>query len=172
MAVVDAERHHGSLVLELIAIVEAYNPGFDRELIRRAFDFAELRHRGQVRRSGEEFIHHPLAVAQICAQLHLDEQTIAAALLHDVVEDTDAELDEVRAEFGPEIAHLVEGVTKLPRTPFQSRERSEGENYRKMIVAMAHDVRLILIKLADRFPTLRYRHDHLAVVLRLRLLAA
>ena len=155
MAVVDAERHHGSLVHELIATVESYNPGVDRELIRRAFDFAELHHRGQVRRSGEEFIHHPLAVAQICAQLHLDGQTIAAALLHDVVEDTDAELDDVRNEFGPDIAHLVEGVTKLTRTTFQSREQSEAENYRKMIVAMAQDVRVILIKLADRLHNLR-----------------
>ena len=155
MAVVDAERHHGSLVHELIAIVESYNPGVDRELIRRAFDYAELHHRGQTRRSGEEFIHHPLAVAQICAQLHLDEQTIAAALLHDVVEDTDAELDDIRNEFGPEIAHLVEGVTKLTRTTFQSREQSEAENYRKMIVAMAQDVRVILIKLADRLHNLR-----------------
>ena len=155
MAVVDTERHHGNLIHELIAIVESYNPGVDRELIRRAFDFAELHHRGQVRRSGEEFIHHPLAVAQICAQLHLDEQTIAAALLHDVVEDTDADLDEVRTEFGPDIAHLVEGVTKLTRTTFQSREQSEAENYRKMIVAMAQDVRVILIKLADRLHNLR-----------------
>ncbi len=155
MAVVDTERHHGSLIHELISIVESYNPGVDRGLIRRAFDFAELHHRGQVRRSGEEFIHHPLAVAQICAQLHLDEQTIAAALLHDVVEDTSAELDDVRAEFGDEIAHLVEGVTKLTRTTFQSREQSEAENYRKMIVAMAQDVRVILIKLADRLHNLR-----------------
>jgi GTP diphosphokinase / guanosine-3',5'-bis(diphosphate) 3'-diphosphatase len=155
MAVVDAERHHGSLVHELIASVENYNPGVDRELVRRAFDFAELHHRGQTRRSGEEFIHHPLAVAQICAQLHLDEQTIAAALLHDVVEDTGVEVDELRAEFGPEIAHLVEGVTKLTRTSFQSREQSEAENYRKMIVAMAEDVRVILIKLADRLHNLR-----------------
>ena len=89
MTVVDTERHHEGLVNELIASVESYNPGLDRELIRRAFDFAERAHRGQTRRSGEEFIHHPWAVAQLCAELHLDEQTIAAALLHDVVEDTD-----------------------------------------------------------------------------------
>jgi GTP diphosphokinase / guanosine-3',5'-bis(diphosphate) 3'-diphosphatase len=155
MTVVDAERHHQGLVHELIASVEEYNPGVDRELIRRAFDFAERAHRGQTRRSGEEFIHHPWAVAQICAQLHLDEQTIAAALLHDVVEDTETELDELKAEFGPEIAHLVEGVTKLTRTHFQSREQAEAENYRKMIVAMAQDVRVILIKLADRLHNLR-----------------
>ncbi len=155
MAVIDAERHHEHLVSELIARVESYNPGVDKELIRRAFDFAELHHRGQTRRSGEEFVNHPWAVAQICAELHLDEQTIAAALLHDVVEDTDVEPDELRAEFGPEITTLVEGVTKLTRTSFQSREQSEAENYRKMIVAMAQDVRVILIKLADRLHNLR-----------------
>src|SRR5689334_547992 len=155
MAVLDAERHHENLVSELIARIESYNPGVDRELIRRAFDYAERHHRGQSRRSGEEFVNHPWAVAQICAELHLDEQTIAAALLHDVVEDTDVEPDELRAEFGPEITSLVEGVTKLTRTTFQSREQSEAENYRKMIVAMAQDVRVILIKLADRLHNLR-----------------
>jgi guanosine-3',5'-bis(diphosphate) 3'-pyrophosphohydrolase len=155
MTVLDAERHHEGLVNELIASVESYNAGVDRDLIRRAFDYAEQAHRGQTRRSGEEFIHHPWEVAQICAQLHLDEQTIAAALLHDVVEDTDTDLDDVRAEFGREIANLVEGVTKLTRTHFQSREQAEAENYRKMIVAMAQDVRVILIKLADRLHNLR-----------------
>ena len=155
MTVVSAGRHHENLVEELIASVETYNPGVDRELIRRAFEFAEERHRGQVRRSGEEFIHHPWGVARICAELHLDEQTIAAALLHDVVEDTDTELDEVRAEFGPDIAQLVEGVTKLTRIQFSSREQAEAENYRKMIVAMAQDVRVILIKLADRLHNMR-----------------
>src|SRR5262249_52021583 len=155
MAVLDAERHHEHLVSELIARVESYNPGVDKDLIRRAFDYAELHHRGQTRRSGEEFVNHPWAVAGICADLHLDEQTIAAALLHDAVEDTDVELEELRAEFGPDIALLVEGVTKLTRTTFQSREQSEAENYRKMIVAMAQDVRVILIKLADRLHNLR-----------------
>jgi (p)ppGpp synthase/HD superfamily hydrolase len=92
MTVVDAERHQNDLVNELIASVEAYNPGVDKELIRRAFDEAERAHRGQVRRSGEPFINHPLGVALICAQLHLDEQTIAAALLHDVIEDTETDL--------------------------------------------------------------------------------
>ena len=101
MVVIDAERHHEHLVGELIAAVETYNPGVDKELIRRAFDYAEQRHRGMTRRSGEEFINHPWGVAQICAELHLDEQTIAAALLHDVVEDTETPLEDVQAEFGP-----------------------------------------------------------------------
>ena len=100
MTVVDAERHQNDLVNELIASVEAYNPGVDKELIRRAFDEAERAHRGQVRRSGEPFINHPLGVALICAQLHLDEQTIAAALLHDVIEDTETDLDELAPRSG------------------------------------------------------------------------
>jgi guanosine-3',5'-bis(diphosphate) 3'-pyrophosphohydrolase len=155
MAVVGTEQHHESLVEELLASVETYNPDVDRDLIRRAFATAEERHRGQARRSGEDFIHHPYGVARICAELHLDEQTIAAALLHDVVEDTDAELDDLRAEFGAEITQLVEGVTKLTRIQFSSREQAEAENYRKMIVAMAQDVRVILIKLADRLHNMR-----------------
>ena len=155
MTVVDAQRHHENLVEELLATIETYNPEVDRDLIRRAFEVSESRHRGQVRRSGEEFIHHPWGVARICAELHLDEQTIAAALLHDVVEDTEAELDDLRADFGPEIAELVEGVTKLTRIQFSSREQAEAENYRKMIVAMAKDVRVILIKLADRLHNMR-----------------
>ncbi len=155
MSVLDAKRHHEDLVEELIAEVEAYNPDLDRDLVRRAFEFAERAHAGQTRRSGEEFIHHPLGVARVCAELHLDERTIAAALLHDVIEDTGSELEELRAEFGDEIAQLVEGVTKLTRIRFQSREQAEAENYRKMIVAMAQDRRVILIKLADRLHNMR-----------------
>ena len=155
MSVLDAKRHREDLVEELIAEVEAYNPDVDKELLRRAFEFAERAHAGQTRRSGEEFIHHPLGVARICAELHLDEQTIAAALLHDVIEDTDADLEELRSEFGSDVAQLVEGVTKLTRISFQSREQAEAENYRKMIVAMAQDVRVILIKLADRLHNMR-----------------
>ena len=155
MSVLDAKRHREDLVEELIAEVEAYNPDVDKELLRRAFEFAERAHAGQTRRSGEEFIHHPLGVARVCAELHLDEQTIAAALLHDVLEDTDSDLDELRTEFGADVALLVEGVTKLTRISFQSREQAEAENYRKMIVAMAQDVRVILIKLADRLHNMR-----------------
>ena len=155
MSVLDAKRHREDLVEELIAEVEAYNPDVDKELLRRAFELAERAHAGQTRRSGEEFIHHPLGVARICAELHLDEQTVAAALLHDVIEDTDSDLEELRSEFGSDVAQLVEGVTKLTRISFQSREQAEAENYRKMIVAMAQDVRVILIKLADRLHNMR-----------------
>ena len=155
MAVLETHEQHQELIDELIADVSAYNPDVDRDLIARAFRFAADAHEGQQRRSGEEFVLHPWGAAKICAQLQLDDETIAAALLHDVVEDTDVELEDVRAEFGDEIGKLVEGVTKLTRVQFQSREQAEAENYRKLIIAMAEDVRVILIKLADRLHNLR-----------------
>src|SRR5436309_15888804 len=155
MAVLEVAERHQELVDELIEAVEAYKPEVDRELLARAFSFAAKAHEGQQRRSGEEFINHPFGVAKILTELHLDEQTIAAALLHDVVEDTEADLQAVKDEFGDEIAQLVDGVTKLTRIQFQSREHAEAENYRKLIVAMAEDVRVILIKLADRLHNLR-----------------
>src|SRR4249919_3986174 len=148
------ERHH-DLVEELLAEVESYNPNADQELLRRAFDYAANAHDGQLRRSGQEFIYHPWGAAKILAGLRMDEATLAAALLHDTVEDTGIEIEAIRAEFGTEIAKLVEGVTKLTRVQFQSREHAEAENYRKLIVAMAEDVRVILIKLADRLHNLR-----------------
>ena len=155
MTVLDALQRHEHLVDELLADVAAYNPKVDRDLIRRAFEFAAKAHDGQQRRSGEEFINHPFGVAKICAELCLDEQTVAAALLHDVVEDTGVSVAELRDEFGEEIARLVEGVTKLTRIQFQSREQAQAENYRKMVVAMASDMRVILIKLADRLHNMR-----------------
>ena len=105
--------------------------------------------------SGEDFIIHPVGVAKICAGMRLDTETLCAALLHDTVEDTSASLDEVREEFGEEIAALVDGVTKLTGITFQSRDERQAENYRKMIVAMAADIRVILIKLADRLHNMR-----------------
>ncbi|HEY7537555.1 MAG TPA: bifunctional (p)ppGpp synthetase/guanosine-3',5'-bis(diphosphate) 3'-pyrophosphohydrolase [Gaiellaceae bacterium] len=148
------ERHQ-DLVDELLAEVEAYKPDADRELLARAFDFAATAHDGQRRRSGQEFIYHPWGAAKILAGLRMDEATLAAALLHDTVEDTGVEIESIRREFGDEIAKLVEGVTKLTRVQFQSREHAEAENYRKLVVAMAEDVRVILIKLADRLHNLR-----------------
>src|SRR5919206_407774 len=132
MAVLEAHEAHQNLVDELLEEVAAYNPEVDRDLLTRAFRFAARAHEGQQRRSGEAFIHHPWGAAKICAQLRLDEQTIAAALLHDVVEDTETELDEVRAEFGDEIARLVDGVTKLTRVQFQSRAKHFYSIYDKM----------------------------------------
>jgi GTP diphosphokinase / guanosine-3',5'-bis(diphosphate) 3'-diphosphatase len=155
MTVLESAERHQELIDELIESVAAYNKDVDRDLLTRAFRFAAAAHEGQQRRSGEDFIHHPWGAAKICAELHLDEQSIAAALLHDVVEDTGTDIKDVRAEFGDEVATLVEGVTKLTRIQFQSREQTEAENYRKMIVAMAQDVRVILIKLADRLHNMR-----------------
>jgi len=155
MTVLESRERHQELIDELIETVAAYNKDVDRDLLARAFAFAARAHEGQQRRSGEDFINHPWGAAKICAELRLDEQTIAAALLHDVVEDTETDIKEVRDEFGDEIAQLVEGVTKLTRIQFQSREQAEAENYRKMIVAMAQDVRVILIKLADRLHNMR-----------------
>ncbi|HET6847978.1 MAG TPA: bifunctional (p)ppGpp synthetase/guanosine-3',5'-bis(diphosphate) 3'-pyrophosphohydrolase [Gaiellales bacterium] len=150
----EAERHD-HLLQELLGQVSAYNPKLDSDLIRRAFDYACDHHAGQLRKSGEPFIHHPWSVAQVCAGMKLDSATIAAALMHDVVEDTAAELDQVREEFGDEVALLVEGVTKLSKINFASREQAQAENYRKMIMAMAQDVRVVLIKLADRLHNMR-----------------
>jgi guanosine-3',5'-bis(diphosphate) 3'-pyrophosphohydrolase len=155
MATITAAEQHQDLVEVLLADVRRYNPEVDEDLLTRAFASAATAHEGQQRRSGEDFIVHPWGVAMICAELRLDEQTIAAALLHDVVEDTDADIEDVRSEFGDDIAKLVDGVTKLTRIQFQSREQAEAENYRKLIVAMAEDARVILIKLADRLHNMR-----------------
>ena len=128
-----ARSAHEDLLEELLADVEAYKPDVDRDLIRRAFLFAEKAHEGQKRRSGQDFIYHPFGAAKIVAELRLDESTIAACLLHDVVEDTGVTIEEIKADFGDEVAQLVEGVTKLTRIQFRSREHAEAENYRKMI---------------------------------------
>jgi GTP diphosphokinase / guanosine-3',5'-bis(diphosphate) 3'-diphosphatase len=155
VATIETGERHEELLDGLLAALAEYSDDLDRDLIVRAFRFAVSAHEGQQRRSGEPFIMHPVGVATICAGLRLDEQTIAAALLHDVVEDTGTDLATVREEFGDEVAQLVDGVTKLTRVQFQSREQAEAENYRKMVVAMAEDVRVILVKLADRLHNLR-----------------
>jgi GTP diphosphokinase / guanosine-3',5'-bis(diphosphate) 3'-diphosphatase len=131
------------------------SPEVDRAAVTRAFEFACDRHADQLRRSGDEFITHPVGVAQICAGMRLDTETLCAALLHDTVEDTSASLAEIQEEFGEEIAQLVDGVTKLTGMTFESRDERQAENYRKMMVAMATDVRVILIKLADRLHNMR-----------------
>ena len=127
----------------------------DRERVEEAFVFACEHHAAQRRRSGEDFIVHPVGVARICAGMRLDTETLCAALLHDTVEDTSASIEEVRERFGEEIAQIVDGVTKLTGITFQSRDEAQAENYRKMMVAMATDVRVILIKLADRLHNMR-----------------
>ncbi|MGE5558057.1 MAG: RelA/SpoT family protein [Bacillota bacterium] len=124
-------------------------------LIERAYRFAEQAHHGQQRDSGEDFIQHPMAVAVILAEMEMDQETIAAGLLHDVPEDTQITVEQVRREFGDNIARLVDGVTKLGRIAVSSKEEQQVENYRKMFLAMAQDFRVILIKLADRLHNLR-----------------
>src|SRR5215211_2402045 len=148
-----------ALLADLFAIVEEHADEvatqIDRQRVIGAFVFACEHHADQRRQSGEDFIVHPVGVAKICAGMRLDTETLCAALLHDTVEDTSASLDEVRDEFGEEVAGLVDGVTKLTGITFQSRDEAQAENYRKMMVAMATDVRVILIKLADRLHNMR-----------------
>jgi len=141
-------------VSELLRIADHLEPK-DRELVRKAYDRAAVAHRGQRRLSGEDYVNHPLEVAAILADLQLDAQTLAAALLHDTVEDTALTADEVEAEFGPEVARLVEGVTKLGRISIRTDQQQQAENIRKMMVAMAEDLRVVLIKLADRLHNMR-----------------
>ncbi|MDR5684274.1 MAG: bifunctional (p)ppGpp synthetase/guanosine-3',5'-bis(diphosphate) 3'-pyrophosphohydrolase [Armatimonadota bacterium] len=142
-------------VRRLVERVREVHPNADANLLHRAYVFAAEAHEGQQRRSGEPYVLHSVAVAQIVADLRLDPVTVAAALLHDVPEDTRHTLDEVRATFGEEIANLVDGVTKLGKIQWKTREERQAENLRKMFLAMASDVRIILIKLADRLHNLR-----------------
>jgi GTP pyrophosphokinase len=152
----DDERE---LLGDLFAIVEEHADQaalpVDRERVQEAFVYACVHHADQRRRSGEDFITHPVGVAKICAGMRLDTETLCAALLHDTVEDTSASLEAVAESFGDEIAGLVDGVTKLTGLTFQSRDEAQAENYRKMLVAMSTDIRVILIKLADRLHNMR-----------------
>jgi len=142
-------------ITSLLRKVGSYDPEVDEELIARAYGAAHAAHRGQVRKSGEPFVYHPLATAGILADLGLDDVTIAAALLHDVLEDTDLTKDELVEQFGEEVADIVDGVTKLKRIPSGNFEEAQAESLRKMIVAMSRDVRVIIIKLADRLHNMR-----------------
>jgi GTP pyrophosphokinase len=139
----------------LVNRVLSYNPSADAALIRRAYDYSARMHAEQKRRSGEPYVTHPLNVALIIAEFKLDVASIVTGLLHDVVEDTAAPLDEIGARFGAEVAELVDGVTKVSKITFRSRAETQAENFRKMIIAMAHDIRVVLIKLADRLHNMR-----------------
>ncbi len=155
----DLSESEQRLLGDLFAIVEEHADQaalpIDRSRVEAAFVYACVHHANQRRLSGEEFIIHPVGVAKICAGMRLDTETLCAALLHDTVEDTSASLEEVSAGFGEEVAGLVDGVTKLTGLTFQSRDEAQAENYRKMVVAMATDIRVILIKLADRLHNMR-----------------
>ncbi len=141
---------------DLIQIIRQYHPSDDVTLLQRAYEVAKEAHGDQKRHSGEPYITHPVEVAIILAELEMDKETIIAALLHDVVEDTDMTLDEVRKEFGDEVAELVDGVTKLTQIKYSADKiEVQAENLRKMFLAMAKDIRVIIIKLADRLHNMR-----------------
>src|SRR4029079_17698395 len=130
-------------------------PNADTDLIRRAYLFSALHHRGQKRASGEPYLVHPLEVADILADLRLDEVSVSTGLLHDVVEDTLVDLDTIRSYFGDEITLLVDGLTKIANISDRSKKKQQAENVRKMVLAMVTDVRVVLIKLADRLHNMR-----------------
>ncbi|MGH8560459.1 MAG: RelA/SpoT family protein [Nevskiales bacterium] len=139
----------------LVKLLETYLSPQQIADVRRAHEFGARRHRGQFRKSGEPYIYHPLAVARILAEMHQDHVTLIAAILHDVIEDTPTVADEVAAQFGTEVATLVNGVSKLGKAHFQSRAEQQAENFRKLLMAMAQDIRVIMVKLADRLHNMR-----------------
>src|SRR6476661_7685550 len=140
---------------DLLEKVRAYSPDADVELLRRAYVFSAFEHRGQIRHSGEPYLIHPLAVADFLADMKLDVVAISAGLLHDVVEDTLTTIDRICELFGPEGAHVVQRVTKISAIRFSSSEERQAENFRKMLLAMVDDIRVILVKLADRLHNMR-----------------
>ena len=137
-------------VTQLINKLSDYLTPAELKKVKEAYRFSDEMHLGQVRKSGEPYISHPIAVAEICAEWKLDAQAIMAALLHDVIEDQDVKKDDLVERFGAQVANLVDGLSKLEKIEFQSLVEAQAENFRKMLLAMASDVRVILIKLADR----------------------
>jgi guanosine-3',5'-bis(diphosphate) 3'-pyrophosphohydrolase len=140
---------------DLLKKVRANRPNDDLEIVRKAYDFSLQHHTGQTRASGEPYLVHPLEVANILAEMKLDTTAIAAGLLHDSVEDTTVTIEEITEKFGEQVAHIVEGVTKISKIDFASREEAQAENVRKMMLAMVDDIRVVLIKLADRLHNMR-----------------
>ncbi len=140
---------------DLLRKVRAYRPADDLTLIKKAYEFSLEHHKGQARESGEPYLVHPLQVATLLADMRLDTTAIAAGLLHDAVEDTTVTIDEIKTEFGEQVAHIVEGVTKISKIDFASSEEAQAENVRKMVLAMMDDIRVVLIKLADRLHNMR-----------------
>ena len=141
--------------VELMDKVRRNRPGDDLELLRRAYDFAAEQHKTQFRLSGEPFLSHPVEVAHLLADMRLDVTALCAALLHDVVEDTKIPLSQIEEMFGPDVARLVEGATKISRLDLLAPEARQAENVRKMLLAMVNDVRVVMIKLADRLHNMR-----------------
>jgi GTP pyrophosphokinase len=140
---------------DLVERIRGYHPAADVEIVSRAYDYSVRAHEGQKRKSGDPYFIHPAAVAGIITELRLDTASICAGLLHDVVEDTLATLDDIEREFGAEVSFLVDGVTKLSKINFASKEDRQAENFRKMVVAMARDIRVLLVKLCDRLDNMR-----------------
>src|SRR6476659_1275934 len=140
---------------QILSEVAGYFPSADLPLVRRAYEFAAQAHEGQTRKSGDPYVTHPLAVAQVIAELKLDVASVCAGLLHDCVEDTSATVEQLSEQFGKEVAFLVDGVTKLGKLPYSTREEQQAENFRKMLLAMARDIRVILVKLCDRLDNMR-----------------
>src|SRR5208283_2004601 len=140
---------------DLLRKVRSYRPAEDQALVKKAYEFSEQHHKGQQRQSGEPYLVHPLEVAILLAEMRLDATAIAAGLLHDAVEDTTVTVDEIKSEFGEQVAHIVEGVTKISKIDFASSEEAQAENVRKMVLAMMDDIRVVLIKLADRLHNMR-----------------
>jgi len=140
---------------DLLRKIRSYRPNDDLTLVKKAYDFSLRNHQGQTRASGEPYLVHPLEVASVLADMRMDTTAIAAGLLHDAVEDTKVTVDDIRAEFGEQVAHIVEGVTKISRIEFASREEAQAESVRKMVLAMVDDIRVVMIKLADRLHNMR-----------------
>src|SRR5579863_6726637 len=140
---------------ELIDKVRKNRPGDDTELLRRAYEFAAEQHKSQTRLSGEPYLSHPVEVAYLLADMKLDVTSLCAALLHDVVEDTKIPIETISEQFGPDVARLVEGATKISRLDLLAPETRQAENVRKMLLAMVNDVRVIMVKLADRLHNMR-----------------
>ena len=139
----------------LLSVIEEQNSTYDLDMIRRAFEMCVLGHKGQFRKSKDEYYVHPLSVAKIIVQLGMDSESISAALLHDLVEDTETSIEDVKSLFGADVALIVDGVTKIGRIQFISREEQQAESLRKMLIAMGKDIRVIIIKLADRLHNMR-----------------
>src|SRR5919204_2913386 len=147
---------------ELVELVKSYDPNADEALLNRAYVYSMKAHGAQLRASGDPYFSHPIQVAGLLAQMKLDAASIVTGLLHDTIEDTVATLDDIERQFGPEVARLVDGVTKLSRIELQSDQTKQAENFRKLVLAMSEDIRVLLVKLADRLhnmQTLRYIKD-------------